>query len=55
LLRLAIRLLRQPHLAEDIAQEALLRAARWLEIVFRGDSSSRPWLFAIVITLHGMP
>lgn len=47
-LRFAIRLLGDPHEAEDLVQEAMLRAARnWKS--FRGASSFRTWLFQIVV------
>ena len=47
-LRFAIRLLGDPHEAEDLVQEAMLRAARnWKS--FRGASSFRTWLFQILI------
>src|SRR4051794_4635165 len=47
-LRFAIRLLGDPHEAEDLAQDAMPRAARnWKS--FRGDSSFRTWLFQILI------
>jgi RNA polymerase sigma-70 factor (ECF subfamily) len=49
-LTLAIRLTGNTHAAEDLVQEALLRAARsWRE--FRGQSSCRTWLFRIVINV----
>jgi RNA polymerase sigma-70 factor (ECF subfamily) len=47
-LRLAIRLCGDPHVAEDIAQEALLRAAKGWKM-FRGESKFSTWLFRIVI------
>jgi len=47
-LRFAIRLLGDSHEAEDLVQEAMLRAARnWQS--FRGASSFRTWLFQILI------
>jgi RNA polymerase sigma-70 factor (ECF subfamily) len=47
-LRFAIRLLGDPHEAEYLVQDAMLRAARnWQS--FRGQSSFRTWLFQIVI------
>ncbi|HTL28417.1 MAG TPA: sigma-70 family RNA polymerase sigma factor [Tepidisphaeraceae bacterium] len=46
--RFAIRLLGGPLEAEDLVQEAMLRAARnWKS--FRGESSFRTWLFQILI------
>jgi RNA polymerase sigma-70 factor (ECF subfamily) len=47
-LRFAIRLLGDPHEAEDLVQDAILRAARnWQS--FRGQAAFRTWLFQIVI------
>jgi len=47
-LRFAIRLLGDPHEAEDLVQDAMLRAARnWQS--FRGQSAFRTWLFQILI------
>jgi RNA polymerase sigma-70 factor (ECF subfamily) len=49
-LNLAIRLTGDPDSAEDIVQEALVRAARgWSG--FRGEASCRTWLFRIVINV----
>ncbi|HEX6956579.1 MAG TPA: sigma-70 family RNA polymerase sigma factor [Ferrovibrio sp.] len=42
----ARRLTRDPHEAQDLVQEAILRAARYFES-FRGDEA-RPWLFRIL-------
>lgn len=44
--RFACSLARDPHLADDITQEAFLRAFRFLGS-FRGDSKFSSWLFAI--------
>ena len=47
-LRFAIRLLGDPHEAEDLVQDGMLRAARnWQS--FRGQSAFRTWLFQILI------
>ena len=47
-LRFAVRLLGDPHEAEDLVQESMLRASRnWKS--FRGASSFRTWLFQIVV------
>jgi RNA polymerase sigma-70 factor (ECF subfamily) len=49
-LSLAIRLTGNSDSAEDVVQEALLRAARgWSR--FRGEASCRTWLFRIVINV----
>ena len=49
-LTLAIRLTGDTHAAEDMVQEALLRASRsWGS--FRGEASCRTWLFRIVINV----
>jgi len=49
-LSLAVRLTGDPDSAEDVVQEALVRAARgWSR--FRGDASCRTWLFRIVINV----
>jgi RNA polymerase sigma-70 factor (ECF subfamily) len=46
--RLAIRLCGDPHRAEDVVQEAMLRATRsWRS--FRGESSFSTWLFRLTI------
>ncbi|MBN2024008.1 MAG: RNA polymerase sigma factor [Pirellulales bacterium] len=47
-LRLAIRLTGDPHWAEEVVQEALVRATRGWG-VFRGEAAFRTWLFRIVI------
>lgn len=45
--RFARSLTRDPHLADDVTQEAFLRAFRFLP-GFRGDAKFSSWLFAIV-------
>lgn len=46
--RLAIRLCGDPHRAEDVMQEALLRAAKsWKS--FRGESAFPTWLFRLTV------
>ncbi|MEZ6041715.1 MAG: RNA polymerase sigma factor [Planctomycetaceae bacterium] len=49
-LKLATRLTGNLHDAEDVAQEALLRAAR-SRSTFRGDSTFRTWLNRIVVNV----
>lgn len=49
-LRLAVRLAGNIHDAEDILQEALLRAARARE-TFRGDGTFRTWLNRIIVNV----
>ena len=46
--RLAVRLCGDLHEAEDLVGDALLRATRHRER-FRGDSSFRTWLYAILV------
>lgn len=47
-LRFAVRLTGDVHEAEDVVQDALLRAARgWSG--FRGEATFRTWLFQIVV------
>ena len=49
-MRLAVRLTGDPHTAEEIVQEALVRVARsWRS--FRGQAHFRTWLFRIVINV----
>ncbi|MCR9247242.1 MAG: RNA polymerase sigma factor [bacterium] len=45
---------RDPHWAEDLVQETLVRALRGLP-GFRGDSSLRTWLFRILVRLAAEP
>jgi RNA polymerase sigma-70 factor (ECF subfamily) len=54
LLALARRHCRDPHWAEDLVQETLVRAFRGLPS-FRGDSALRTWLFRILVRLAGEP
>jgi len=51
---LARRHCRDPHWAEDLVQETLVRALRGLP-GFRGDSSLRTWLFRILVRLAAEP
>ena len=46
LLRLVMRMVRDPHEAEDVAQEAFIKAYRALPN-FRGDSAFYTWLYRI--------
>jgi RNA polymerase sigma-70 factor (ECF subfamily) len=49
-LRFAIRLTGDPGAAEDVVQDALLRAARsWR--TYRGEAPFRTWLFRIIINV----
>lgn len=54
LLALARRQCRDPHWAEDLVQETLVRAFRGLP-GFRGDAALRTWLFRILIRLAAEP
>lgn len=54
LLSLAKRHCRDPHWAEDLVQETLVRAFRGLS-GFRGDSALRTWLFRILVRLAAEP
>lgn len=54
LLALARRHCRDPHWAEDLVQETLVRAFRGLPS-FRGDSALRTWLFRILVRLAAEP
>jgi len=47
---LALRVVKDPHDAEDIAQEAFIRVWRGLAR-FRGDAQFRTWLYRIVTNL----
>lgn len=49
-LRFATRLTGDPHRAEEIVQEALLRVVRSWN-TFRGEAAFRTWLFRIVINV----
>ncbi|HEV7146017.1 MAG TPA: sigma-70 family RNA polymerase sigma factor [Pedococcus sp.] len=49
--RFALRLTRDPQAAEDIVQEALLRAWRDPALATRGDAQARAWLFTVVRNL----
>ena len=54
LLALARRQCRDPHWAEDLVQETLVRAFRGLP-GFRGDAALRTWLFRILVRLAAEP
>jgi RNA polymerase sigma-70 factor, ECF subfamily len=54
LLALAKRHCRDPHWAEDLVQETLVRAFRNLA-AFRGDAALRTWLFRILVRLAAEP
>lgn len=54
LLALARRHCRDPHWAEDLVQETLVRAFRGLP-AFRGDAALRTWLFRILVRLAADP
>jgi RNA polymerase sigma-70 factor (ECF subfamily) len=54
LLALGKRLCRDPHWAEDLVQETLVRAHRGLPD-FRGDCALRSWLFRILVRLAAEP
>ncbi len=54
LLALARRHCRDPHWAEDLVQETLVRAFRGLP-GFRGDAALRTWLFRILVRLAAEP
>ena len=49
-LRFATRLAGDPHQAEELVQEALLRVVRSWES-FRGEADFRTWLFRIIINV----
>lgn len=54
LLALARRCCRDPHWAEDLVQETLVRAFRNLTS-FRGEAALRTWLFRILVRLAADP
>ena len=54
LLSLARRHCRDPHWAEDLVQETLVRALKGLQ-AFRGDSALRTWLYRILVRLASEP
>lgn len=54
LLALARRHCRDPHWAEDLLQEVLVRAFRGLP-GFRGEAALRTWLFRILVRLASDP
>ncbi|WP_345504186.1 sigma-70 family RNA polymerase sigma factor [Pedococcus ginsenosidimutans] len=49
--RFAVRLTRDPQLAEDLVQESLLRAWRDPQLGGRSDAQARAWLFTVVRNL----
>jgi RNA polymerase sigma-70 factor (ECF subfamily) len=49
-LRMALRLAGDPHVAEDVVQEALCRVLRQWR-TFRGESSFKTWLLQIVVNV----
>lgn len=54
LLALARRCCRDPHWAEDLVQETLVRAFRNLAS-FRGEAALRTWMFRILVRLAADP
>ncbi len=46
--RFAMRLTRDPQVAEDVVQEALLRAWRDPGLTSRSEAASRAWLYTVV-------
>src|SRR5262245_62444056 len=54
LVALARRHCRDPHWADDLLQETLVRAYRGLAS-FRGDAALRTWLFRILVRLAAEP
>lgn len=54
LLALAHRHCRDPHWAEDLVQETLVRAYRGIA-GFRGDAAFRTWLYRILVRLAAEP
>jgi len=51
LYRYAVRLTRDPLLAQDVVQESLLRAWKKPAILEQGDDEARAWLFTVVRNL----
>jgi RNA polymerase sigma-70 factor, ECF subfamily len=49
--RFAMRLTRDPHTAEDVVQEALMRAWRDPQLATRSETQARAWLFTVVRNL----
>jgi len=49
--RFALRLTRDPHVAEDVVQESLLRAWRDPSLTTRTEPQARAWLFTVVRNL----
>src|SRR6476660_1365304 len=49
--RFAMRLTRDPQVAEDVVQESLLRAWRDPQLATRSEQQSRAWLFTVVRNL----
>jgi RNA polymerase sigma-70 factor (ECF subfamily) len=49
--RFALRLTRDPHTAEDVVQEALMRAWRDPQLMTRSEAQARAWLFTVVRNL----
>ena len=49
--RFALRLTRDPQVAEDVVQEAMLRAWRDPQLEARNDHQARAWLFTVVRNL----
>ncbi|WKK71907.1 sigma-70 family RNA polymerase sigma factor [Rathayibacter oskolensis] len=49
--RFVLRLTGDRHLAEDVVQEALLRAWKHPEILAQGESAARSWLYTVARNL----